>query len=184
MQAMITGTVDGRTTLKLPRTDMNTILTLFHRCQRIKAAYAGQPGRDRNINCNGLYFRRAKPAGLWLLCKLRYTLEPGSDYPKVWAHRSHQQLQWKILWLIFGRINLDKYLELKGRVETRMRASIMTATGDDNPLDPEEQGDLEYRKAQRERLQNEVVDIEENAERCFYYGFRVKWIPAWSARIC
>lgn len=58
-------------------------------------------------------------------------------------------------------IDLDKYLALKGRVETRMKASVMTATGDDNPIDPEEQGDLEYRKAQLERLQNEVVDIED-----------------------
>jgi hypothetical protein len=42
-----------------------------------------------------------------------------------------------------------------------MKASVMTATGDDNLIDPEEQGDLEYRKAQLEKLQNEVVDIEE-----------------------
>jgi hypothetical protein len=42
-----------------------------------------------------------------------------------------------------------------------MKASVMTATGDDNPIDPEEQGDLEYRKAQLEKLQDEVVDIEE-----------------------
>jgi hypothetical protein len=46
-------------------------------------------------------------------------------------------------------------------VETRMKASVMTATGDDNPIDPDEKGDLEYRKAQLRRLQNEVVDIEE-----------------------
>ena len=58
-------------------------------------------------------------------------------------------------------IGLDKYLELKGRVETRMKASVMTSTGDDNPIDPEELGDLEYRKAQLEKLQNEVVDIED-----------------------
>ena len=37
----------------------------------------------------------------------------------------------------------------------------MTSTGDDNPISPEEQGDLEYRKAQLKRLQDEVVDIEE-----------------------
>ena len=58
-------------------------------------------------------------------------------------------------------IDLDKYLELKGRVEKRMKASVMTSTGDDNPIDPEERGDLEYRKAQLQRLQNEVVDIED-----------------------
>jgi hypothetical protein len=58
-------------------------------------------------------------------------------------------------------VDLDKYLALKGRVETRMKAGVMVATGDDNVIDPDEQGDLEYRKAQLERLQNEVVDIEE-----------------------
>jgi len=58
-------------------------------------------------------------------------------------------------------VDLDMYLNLKGRVETRMKAGILVATGDDNIIDPNEQGDLEYRKAQLERLQNEVVDIEE-----------------------
>jgi len=58
-------------------------------------------------------------------------------------------------------IALDKYLELKGRVETRMKATVLAATGDDNPIDPDEQGDLEYRKTQLDKLQNEVVDIED-----------------------
>jgi hypothetical protein len=42
-----------------------------------------------------------------------------------------------------------------------MKVSVMTATGDDNPLTNEEKGDLEYRRAQLKRLQEEVVDIEE-----------------------
>ena len=37
----------------------------------------------------------------------------------------------------------------------------MTATGDDNLLSDEEKTDLEYRKAQLKRLQEEVVDIED-----------------------
>jgi hypothetical protein len=37
----------------------------------------------------------------------------------------------------------------------------MTSTGDDDLINTEEKGDLEYRKTQLERLQNEVVDIEE-----------------------
>ena len=37
----------------------------------------------------------------------------------------------------------------------------MTATGDDNILSDEEKTDLEYRKSQLKRLQEEVVDIEE-----------------------
>ena len=58
-------------------------------------------------------------------------------------------------------MTLDEYIDLKGRVEARMKISVMTATGDDNPLSPEEKGDLEYRREQLKRLQEEVVDIEE-----------------------
>ena len=58
-------------------------------------------------------------------------------------------------------MELDDYINLKARVETRMKALVMAATGDDNLLSPEEQGDLEYRKAQLQRLQQEVVDLED-----------------------
>ena len=58
-------------------------------------------------------------------------------------------------------MTLDEYIDLKGRVEARMKVSVMTATGDDNPISVEEKGDLEYRRAQLKKLQEEVVDIEE-----------------------
>ena len=58
-------------------------------------------------------------------------------------------------------MTLDDYINLKSRVETRMKISVMTSTGDDDLINPEEKGDLEYRKQQLKRLQEEVVDIEE-----------------------
>lgn len=58
-------------------------------------------------------------------------------------------------------MDLDEYINLKSRVESRMKISIMTSTGDDNLISPEEKGDLEYRKQQLKRLQEEVVDIED-----------------------
>ncbi len=58
-------------------------------------------------------------------------------------------------------ISLDEYINLKSTVETRMRISIMTATGDDDLINENEKGDLEYRRIQLERLRNEIVDIEE-----------------------
>lgn len=58
-------------------------------------------------------------------------------------------------------MELDDYINLKGRVESRMKATILTATGDDNPLTQEETNDLEYRRLQLERLKKEVVDLEE-----------------------
>ena len=58
-------------------------------------------------------------------------------------------------------IELDQYIELKGRVESRMKATVLTSTGDDNLLSATEKGDLEYRKNQLKKLQEEVVDIED-----------------------
>jgi hypothetical protein len=50
-------------------------------------------------------------------------------------------------------INLDEYINLKERVESRM---VITATGDDNPLDGRA-NDISYRKEQLRRLQDEVI---------------------------
>lgn len=58
-------------------------------------------------------------------------------------------------------MELDDYIQLKGRVESRMKATVLTATGDDNLLSANEKGDLEYRRNQLRQLQESVVDIEE-----------------------
>ena len=42
-----------------------------------------------------------------------------------------------------------------------MKATVLTSTGDDNLLSDNEKGDLEYRRNQLKRLQEEVVDIED-----------------------
>lgn len=161
--AMITGTTDGRTTVKLPRTDMNTILTLF-----------SPRSKDKDLLMPNI------PAEIDILIATDCISE-GQNLQDC-DYCVNYDIHWNPVRIIqrFGRIDrigsqnhtiqlvnfwpnigLDKYLELKGRVETRMKASVMTSTGDDNPIDPEELGDLEYRKAQLERLQNEVVDIED-----------------------
>lgn len=58
-------------------------------------------------------------------------------------------------------MELDEYIKLKGRVESRMKATVLTSTGDDNPLSAKEEGDLEYRRNQLKKLQEEVVDLED-----------------------
>ncbi len=60
-------------------------------------------------------------------------------------------------------ITLDNYINLKQRVEDRMLIGNMTSTGDDNILNQDE-SDLDYRKAQLEKLQNEVIDLEDLRE--------------------
>lgn len=58
-------------------------------------------------------------------------------------------------------VGLDEYINLKSRVEDRMKVSILTSTGDEDPINLGEHGDLDYRKQQLKRLQSEVVDIED-----------------------
>ena len=58
-------------------------------------------------------------------------------------------------------VTLDEYIDLKAKVETRMKIVNVAATGDDNLLSADEKTDLEYRKAQLQKLRDEVVDIEE-----------------------
>lgn len=60
-------------------------------------------------------------------------------------------------------ITLDNYINLKQRVEDRMTISDMASTADDNIL-KENQKDLEYRKLQLQKLQDEVTDLEDLRE--------------------
>lgn len=57
-------------------------------------------------------------------------------------------------------INLDDYINLKNRVESRMYMLDISATGEDNVL-TNKSSDMEYRKAQLKKLKEEVVDLED-----------------------
>ena len=72
---------------------------------------------------------------------------------------SNRQIQLVNFW---PNINLDEYIKLKERVANRMNATVLTSTGDsaDDPINTND-SDLSYRKAQLERLQKEVVDLED-----------------------
>jgi len=57
-------------------------------------------------------------------------------------------------------ISLDEYINLKKRVENRMMIVDVSGTGDDNVLTAEA-NDVAYRKEQLERLQDEVIEMED-----------------------
>ena len=57
-------------------------------------------------------------------------------------------------------ISLDEYINLKERVENRMMIVDVTATGDDNVLSSIS-NDVTYRKEQLQRLQDEVIELED-----------------------
>ena len=60
-------------------------------------------------------------------------------------------------------VTLDAYINLKQRVESRMLISNMASTGDDNILNSDDK-DLDYRKIQLQKLQDEVIDLEDLRE--------------------
>lgn len=161
--AMITGSVDGMSTIKKLKTDFNTILTLF-----------SPLSKERNI----LFPKSETEIDVLIATDC---ISEGQNLQDC-DYLINYDIHWNPVRIIqrFGRIDrigskngviqlvnywpdveLDDYIKLKGRVEARMKVTVMTATGDDNLLSDEEKGDLEYRKEQLKRLQEEVVDIED-----------------------
>ena len=161
--ALITGTIDGRTTIPKFPVDMNTILTCFSPISK---------ERDLVMNKN--------PGDIDILIATDCISE-GQNLQDC-DYLINYDIHWNPVRIIqrFGRIDrigsknkfiqlvnfwpdleLDDYINLKARVETRMRISVMTSTGDDDYINANEQGDLQYRRQQLERLQSEVVDLEE-----------------------
>jgi SNF2 family DNA or RNA helicase len=61
-------------------------------------------------------------------------------------------------------MELDEYINLEARVSGRMVLLDISATGEENVIEFSDSGkmnDLEYRRKQLERLQNEIVDIDD-----------------------
>lgn len=164
--AVITGTIDGRTTVKDFQPTLNNVLTFFSPVSKDRGVLMP----DSNTEIDILIATDCISEGQNL---------QDCDY------LVNYDIHWNPVRIIqrFGRIDrigsrnktiqlvnfwpdltLDEYINLKSRVETRMKITVMTSTGDDNLLNPEEKGDLEYRKTQLKRLQEEVVDIEDMSD--------------------
>lgn len=161
--AMVSGSVEGRTTVPKLKRDLNTVLTCFSPISKDK--HLLMPNDKTEID-----FLIATDC-----------ISEGQNLQDC-DYLINYDIHWNPVRIIqrFGRIDrigsknafiqlvnfwpdvtLDEYIDLKAKVETRMKIVDMTATGDDNLLSDEEKTDLEYRKAQLKRLQEEVVDIED-----------------------
>ena len=160
--ALVTGSTDGKTTVPKFKADLNSVLTCFSPLSKDKAALMPD-GPDIDI----LIATDCISEGQNLQdcdCLVNYDIHWNpvrlvQRFGRVDRIGSrNERIQLINFW---PDLELDDYINLKARVETRMKALVMTSTGDDNLLSPEEQGDLEYRKAQLQRLQTEVVDLED-----------------------
>ncbi|MBO5698837.1 MAG: DEAD/DEAH box helicase family protein [Bacteroidaceae bacterium] len=164
--ALVSGEVEARSTLRLPareKMDFNKVLTLFSPVSKEKAAIyphihdeidvliatdcisEGQNLQDCDYLIN--YDIHWNPVRI---------IQRFGRIDRIGSRNDVIQLV-----NYWPNVTLDEYIDLKGRVEARMKVSVLTSTGDDNIISPEEKGDLEYRREQLKRLQSEVVDIEE-----------------------
>ncbi len=161
--ALVTGSVDGQTTIPKFKADMNHVLACF-----------SPKSKDRDV----LYPKDSADIDILIATDC---ISEGQNLQDC-DYCVNYDIHWNPVRIIqrFGRIDrigsqnkviqlvnfwpdldLDEYINLKSRVETRMRISVMTSTGDDDLINQEEKGDLEYRRAQLKRLQEEVVDLED-----------------------
>ena len=163
--AMVSGSVDGRTTCPKLRGDLNTVLTCFSPISKGRDLFENIPKEDIDIliatdcisegqnlqDCDYLinYDIHWNPVRI---------IQRFGRIDRIGSKNKYIQLV-----NFWPDVTLDDYIDLKAKVETRMKIVNITSTGtgDDNPLSDEEKTDLEYRKAQLEKLQEEVVDIED-----------------------
>ncbi len=162
--ALVTGSVEGRTTIPNFKAEMNHVLSCF-----------SPMSKDRDV-----LYPKDKNNDIDILIGTDCISE-GQNLQDC-DYCINYDIHWNPVRIIqrFGRIDrigsrnkviqlvnfwpdltLDEYINLKARVETRMRISVMTSTGDDDLINQDKKGDLEYRKAQLKKLQEEVVDLED-----------------------
>lgn len=161
--AVITGSIDGKTTINSFKATLNNVLTCFSPISKDKEVLLPDSTDDIDV----LIATDCISEGQNLQdcdCVINYDIHWNpvriiQRFGRVDRIGSkNESIQLVNFW---PDMDLDEYINLKGRVETRMKISIMSSTGDDDLINAEEKGDLEYRKQQLKRLQDEVVDIED-----------------------
>ena len=165
--ALVTGSIDGRTNARLKSVTMNDILMNFSPVSKERDILLKNNPKAQKDDIDILIATDCISEGQNLQdCDYLINYDIHWNPVRIIQRfgridrigSTNEKIQLVNFWL---DLTLDEYINLKARVETRMKISVMTSTGDDNLLSPEEKGDLEYRRKQLEKLQNEVVDIEE-----------------------
>lgn len=172
--AAVTGSGHNKTTLPIPKelknkvkiSDLNTVLTLFSprskECDKIFPEMQGRIDILIGTDC----------------------ISEGQNLQDC-DYLVNYDIHWNPVRIIqrFGRIDrigsvngeiqlvnfwpnieLDEYIKLEARVQGRMVLLDVSATGEENLIENDERAqmnDLQYRKTQLERLQTEVVDLED-----------------------
>lgn len=162
--ALVTGQIETRTTLKAKsKLDFNTVLTLFSPKSKGKAVLCPEIEGEIDIliatdcisegqnlqDCDFLINFDIHWNPVRIIQRFGRVDRIGSE---------NSVIELVNYW---PDITLDEYIQLKARVEARMKVSVLASTGDDNPLSSEEKNELHFREEQLKRLQHEILDIED-----------------------
>jgi hypothetical protein len=172
--AIVTGSGDNHSTLPIPKelrksvkiTDINTVLTLFSPISK---------------ECSKIFPEVNEYIDVLIATDC---ISEGQNLQDC-DYLVNYDIHWNPVRIIqrFGRIDrigslnqhiklvnfwptkdLDEYINLQQRVKGRMVLLDVSATGEENVIESnanKEMKDLEYRKKQLQKLQNEVVDLED-----------------------
>lgn len=172
--AMVKGSGDNKSTIEIPKnlrnqikiSDLNTVLTLFS---------------PKSKECEKVFPEMKEEIDLIIATDC---ISEGQNLQDC-DYLINYDIHWNPVRIIqrFGRIDrigskndviqlvnfwpnleLDEYINLQQRVQGRMVLMDVSATGEENVIELDEKRemkDLEYRKKQLEKLQTEVVDLED-----------------------
>jgi hypothetical protein len=163
--AVVTGSDHPKTTLKMKKVDFNSVLTNFSPISKERAKV--MPNMTEEID----------------ILIATDCISEGQNLQDC-DYLVNYDIHWNPVRIIqrFGRIDrlgskneriqlvnfwpsmeLDEYINLVGRVKDRMTILDISSTGEENVIadNSNEMKDLEYRRKQLEKLQNEVIDLED-----------------------
>jgi SNF2 family DNA or RNA helicase len=163
--AVVTGSDHPKTTLKMKKVDFNSVLTNFSPISKERAKV--MPNMTEEID----------------ILIATDCISEGQNLQDC-DYLVNYDIHWNPVRIIqrFGRIDrlgskneriqlvnfwpsmeLDEYINLIGRVKDRMTILDISSTGEENVIadNSNEMKDLEYRRKQLEKLQNEVIDLED-----------------------
>lgn len=163
--AVVTGSENPKTTLKIKKADFNSVLTNFSPLSKERAKV--MPDAKEEID----------------VLIATDCISEGQNLQDC-DYLINYDIHWNPVRIIqrFGRIDrlgskndviqlvnfwppmeLDEYINLVGRVKDRMTILDISSTGEENVIaeNSNEMKDLEYRRKQLEKLQSEMIDLEE-----------------------
>ena len=163
--ALVTGTGANKTTLPGLRTDMSTILSAFSPGSKERPAELATEGEIDLLIATDCISEGQNLQDCDFLINYDIHWNPVRIIQRFGRIDRIGSLSARIQLVNFWpNMELDEYLDLESRVSGRMVLLDVSATGEENVIEFQagnQMNDLEYRRAQLQKLQDAVIDLED-----------------------